>query len=65
MSWMYTVCLPAVSPIFLEVCFSFNREMAFRAGKVSLRNWKEGRTEAKLAQQTSVSSSALLLDLLR
>lgn len=64
MSLIYTMCLPAASPIFLEVSFRFNREMSFMAGKGSLRKWKEGRTEAELAQQTSVSSSALLLDLL-
>lgn len=62
MSLMYNVCLTAVSPVFVELRFSFIREIAFMAGKVSLRKWKEGRIKVELAKQTSVSSSALLLD---
>ena len=57
MSLMYNACLTAVSPIFVELCFSFVREIAFIAGK-----WKEGRIKVELVKQTSVSSSALLLD---
>lgn len=62
MSLVYNVCLTAVSPIFVEFCFSFVGEIAFIAGKVSLRKWKEGRIKVELAKQTSVSSSALLFD---
>lgn len=61
MSLMYNVCLTAVSPTFVELWFSFIRGIAFIAGKISPRKWKEGRIKVELAKQTSVSSSALLL----
>lgn len=61
MSLTYNACLAAVSLIFVELWFSFIREMAFIAGKISLRKWKEGRIKVELAKQTSVSSSAMLL----
>lgn len=55
---MYVVSLTAVSPVFVELCFSFSGEIAFIAGKVSLRKWKE-RIKVELAEQTSVSRQLL------